>query len=106
MNILVVRDDFGIKFDDTLWLFSGEMIEFPGALLETLAKYNTLRLEASRRTIVSLFLHYAISTVAKGKEQLCIDEETPLAIVYRNGDAKNVRYSGPVDFVIGHSKLN
>ena len=111
MNIITVRDDFNIQIDGNPWLFSGDSTGFPDALIQTLALYaqfNTLRLEASRRSIVSLFLHYAISTIAEGKSKLCIDEETPLAIVRkvdRDGVEKNVRYSGPVDFVIGHSKL-
>ena len=111
MNILSVRDDFSIKFEKTPWLFSGDSIEVPVALTQTLAlfaQFNTLRLEASRRSIVSVFLHFAISTVSEGKSKLCIDEETPLAItrnVDRNGELKTVRYSGPVDFVIGHSKM-
>ena len=111
MNILIVRDDFNITFDDTLWECSNESIQFPVALSQALAlfaQFNTLRLEQSRRSIVSLFLHFAISTISEGKSKLCIDEETPLAIlrnVIREGVPKTVRYSGPVDFVIGHSKM-
>jgi hypothetical protein len=42
------------------------------------------------------------------QKQAFIDEETPLAIVrhvVREGAPKTVRYSGPVDFVISHSKM-
>jgi hypothetical protein len=112
MNIITVRDDFGICFDDTLWTYDADTpMKYPEALAETIglfAEFNTLRLEPSRRSIVSLFLHYSISVVPTQTSKLCIDEETPLAIVrqvIRNGESKNIRYHGPVDFVIGHSKM-
>lgn len=106
MNIVIVRDDFNIQFDNTIWESTNESTEFPAALSETLAlfaQYNTLRLEPSRRSILSLFIHYAISTIPTGKSMLCIDEETQLAIVRsvtREGTPKTVRYSGAVDFII------
>jgi hypothetical protein len=112
MNIITVRDDFGINFDDTVWTYDVDTpMRYPEALAETIglfAEFNTLRLEPSRRSIVSLFLHYSISVVPTQTSKLCIDEETPLAIVrqvIRNGESKNIRYHGPVDFVIGHSKM-
>jgi hypothetical protein len=112
MNIITVRDDFGICFDDTLWTCNVDTpMKYPRALAETIglfAEFNTLRVEPSRRSIVSLFLHYSISVVSTQTSKLCIDEETPLAIVrqvIRNGESKNIRYHGPVDFVIGHSKM-
>ena len=61
----------------------------------------------SRRSIVSLFLHYALSMVAMGRSNLCIDEESALSIIRnagRENKLKNVQYSGPVDFVVGHSR--
>lgn len=102
MNILLVRDDFGIKFDEKVWLFSGDSVQFPVALTETLAlfaQFNSLRVQPSRRSIVSLLLHSAISAVPEGETKLCIDEGTPLAIVRninRYGDKMNVRYFGTV----------
>ena len=118
MSVFSVRNDFGIQIDrspwqfsddDTLCSFSSELITVPPALIETLALYAEFNTQKSRRSIVSLFLHCAISTVLEGKKKLCIDEETPLSIirsVERYGERKNVRYSGPVDFVIGHSKTD
>ena len=65
-------------------------------------------MQRARRSIVSLFLHHAISTITEGKNKLCIDEETHLAIlrnVDRYGEVQNVKYFGPVNFVIGYSKM-
>jgi hypothetical protein len=106
MNIITVRDDFGINFDDTLWTYDVDTpMRYPEALAETIgliAQFNTLRLEPSRRSIVSLFLHYSISKVPTQTSKLCIDEETPLAIVrqvIRNGESKNIRYPWPSEFL-------
>ena len=113
INIMSVRDDFGIVFDNQLLTLDNELdnIPFPAALSETIglyAKFNTLRLESTRRSIASLFLHYSISTVPNLGNKLCIDEESPLSLVKqvsRDGESKIAKYHGPVDFVIGHSKL-
>ncbi len=107
MNIITVCDDFGINFDDTLWTYDVDTpMRYPEALSETIgliAQFNTLRLEPSRRSIVSLFLHYSLSVVPTQTSKLCIDEETPHTIVrqvIRNCESKNIRYHGPANFYL------
>lgn len=112
LNIFNVQEDFKITFDKPAWNIGDldEKLDCPSELvkaIELFAKFNTLRLETSRRTIVSLFIHFATAAIPEGPKMLCVDEGTPLTItqrVNRDGEYKNVRYHGPVDFVIGHSK--
>jgi hypothetical protein len=111
MDIFQVDSDFHIVDDSIpLSLEISEYISPPDYLIEILqvfAQYNTMRLEASRRFVVSLFIHLAIKQVPPGKKALCIDEETQLSVtmeVVRDGEVKVARYHGPIDMVIAHSE--
>jgi hypothetical protein len=75
MNIITVRDDFGIQFEESPWLFSGDSSGFPFALTQTLALYAQFKLEsnASVRDIPSVHCFFISSLRnfynSRGKKQ-------------------------------------
>ncbi|KAJ3079715.1 hypothetical protein HK102_003554, partial [Quaeritorhiza haematococci] len=104
--------DFGINEAHQIWdvddsTFQRQAPDAMLALLDLFLQFNTARLEAARRYIISTFLLYALDSVAPGRSPQCIDEECGLAYVLtRKTDQAiiNVKYHGAADFVVGHSR--
>ena len=113
MDIFQVYSDFGIVKEESLWLPDiKSIIVLPSnyivSLIELYGSYDTMRVERSRRFLVTLLMLHALEIVDSKTGTLCIDEETPLNIVKTvinsDGKAENVQYNGKLDLVIGHSK--
>ena len=82
-------------------------VDIPNSLFEQLVllrKRNSLFSENARRTLISLFLANAIE-YADGEEKLLIDEEMSFSCVLQE-NGKRIKYTGPVDFAIGHSPVD
>ncbi|KAI8904055.1 hypothetical protein EDD86DRAFT_213814 [Gorgonomyces haynaldii] len=105
----LVNLDFNIRVPHNPWRVEDDLtlVDVPSGLMWFLGifnKYNTKRLENSRRLIVSLMLHTALSVVDNHK--LCIDEETNLEVIKettRESKEVTIKYHGMLDFVVGHS---
>ncbi|KAJ3091098.1 hypothetical protein HDU96_003137, partial [Phlyctochytrium bullatum] len=112
-----VTHDFGITTNEAFWNPTLATVKIPNYLLRSLSvysTYNTMLLEHSRRLIVSLLLCAAVDAVESDesafrrddRESLCVDEETLFNLVkpvQRGGQTLNAKFSGRVDYVIGHS---
>ncbi|KAI8916421.1 hypothetical protein EDD86DRAFT_15615 [Gorgonomyces haynaldii] len=93
------------------WTISKDatLMEVPSQLkwfLQIFHKFNTMRLENSRRLIVSLIVHTAVSMVDNGN--LRIDEELNLEIIKettRESNDVTVKYHGMLDIVVGYSGI-
>ncbi|EPZ36071.1 hypothetical protein ROZALSC1DRAFT_26931 [Rozella allomycis CSF55] len=113
LNVLIVKNDFNLEFHDSEWTMSADYapVDIPIGLCEALkamGEFNSLRKEMSRRSVVSVFIHFVLSSIPQGKAKLCVDEEPLFQIVrecMRDDGTKHVQYSGPLDFVIGHSRV-
>lgn len=104
-----VLEDFDVYYKNNnsicWWKIDEEtLIDPPVELVKYVKDYfrfSTNRLEKSRRFIIMSFILSALGKVNEEEEcGLIIDEEKALSV-----NVKGKKYSGKIDFVIGHSKV-
>ncbi|RKO93674.1 hypothetical protein BDK51DRAFT_40580 [Blyttiomyces helicus] len=106
-----VIDDFSIVEDSDLWSMHNPATPYPlppglSDSISIIAACNSMQSESARRTIISLYLSYALHTVDPEAKFLTIAEEINIDVIKKvdyDGISETVQYKGPVDFLVGHS---
>ena len=107
-----VLNDFSLKLETNELKIEPKnpVKSLPGAfltVLELFEKFSVLHSENSRRSLVEMYTLFAINEVDKNQGFLKLDAELKMTItreINRGGDSTEfVEYSGPLDFVVGHS---
>ncbi|RKO89898.1 hypothetical protein BDK51DRAFT_28470 [Blyttiomyces helicus] len=104
--------DFSIEEDSDPWSMHHPATPYPlppglSDSISILAAHNSMVSESARRTIISLYLSYALHTVEPDAKFLTIAEEINIEVVKKvehDGISETVQYKGPVDFLVGHSR--
>jgi hypothetical protein len=108
-----VVQDFGLVEEDGNWKFNyDENVEFPQELqktLEYMGKRHTLKAENSRRVLIELNILFAVEVVDPAASFLIMDGELGIDITREvqydeDQPLQRIKYSGPLDFAVGHSK--
>ncbi|KAJ3016324.1 hypothetical protein HKX48_004080 [Thoreauomyces humboldtii] len=76
------------------------------SVIDKVVRNNTMEREPARRTIISLYLTYALDYLAgrfaSEEARLLINEEMIASCVYTVNN-RNILYRGPIDFAIGYT---
>ncbi|RKO83811.1 hypothetical protein BDK51DRAFT_44203 [Blyttiomyces helicus] len=106
----IAADDFAIVEEGYPWIndLPPTHNPLPHSLSETLFKiatHNSMQSDSARRTILSLYLTYALATVDPNSF-LSIAEEVPISLTKKadiEGVSQTVQYNGCVEFLVGQN---
>lgn len=113
VSLETVVQDFGLEEEDGKWSFNYDKdVQFPQELqktLEFMGRRHTLKAENSRRVLIELNILYAVEVVDPSANFLIMDGELGIEITreIQSGEDKplqRIKYSGPLDFAVGHSQ--